>query len=74
MKNDVDVVEGEVRIGLSSDLGRNLVIPWLDEIMQAHKELSLKAHISNSKVDFYRDPVDIVLRYGIAQRSQFIWV
>ncbi|WP_293746405.1 LysR family transcriptional regulator [uncultured Paraglaciecola sp.] len=64
VKSDIDVVEGELRIGLSSDLGRNLAIPWLDEIMHIHRALSLKAHISDSTVDFYRDPVDIVLRYG----------
>jgi DNA-binding transcriptional LysR family regulator len=69
VKGDVSVIDGELRIGLSSDLGRNLVIPWLDEIMQAHSELSLKAHISDSTVDFYRDPVDIVLRYGSPKDS-----
>ena len=62
--SDIDVVEGELRIGLSSDLGRNLVIPWLDDIMQVHSRVSLKAHISDSTIDFYRDPVDIALRYG----------
>jgi DNA-binding transcriptional LysR family regulator len=69
VKSDIDVVEGELRIGLSSDLGRNLVIPWLDDIMQDHNDLSLKAHISDSTVDFYRDPVDLVLRYGSPKDS-----
>lgn len=64
VKSEIGVVEGELRIGLSSDLGRNLAIPWLDDIMQTHDSLTLKAHISDSTVDFYRDPVDLVLRYG----------
>jgi len=34
MKDDLDSVDGELRIALSSDLGRNLVIPWLDEFME----------------------------------------
>ena len=34
MKEDLDTVDGELRISLSSDLGRNLVIPWLDELME----------------------------------------
>ncbi len=29
MKDDMDIVDGELRIAVSSDLGRNLVLPWL---------------------------------------------
>ena len=32
-EDDLDIVDGELRITLSSDLGRNLAIPWLDEFM-----------------------------------------
>lgn len=64
VKEDLDVVEGELRITLSSDLGRNLVVPWLDEFMELHPGVSLRAHMSDSNIDFYRDSVDIALRYG----------
>ena len=63
MKHDLDTVEGELRLALSSDLGRNLVIPWLDEFMETHPNVSLKTNISDSNIDFYRDSVDIALRY-----------
>ena len=64
IQDDLDIVEGELRITLSSDLGRNLVTPWLDEFMDTYPKVSLKAHISDSNIDFYRDSVDIALRYG----------
>jgi len=64
MKGDQDTVEGELRLALSSDLGRNLVIPWLDEFMENHPKVSLKLNINDSNIDFYRDAVDIALRYG----------
>ncbi|MCM8857478.1 MAG: LysR family transcriptional regulator [Candidatus Thiodiazotropha sp.] len=64
MKDDLDIVDGEMRITLSSDLGRNLVTPWLDEFMETYPNVSLKAHISDSNIDFFRDSVDIALRYG----------
>lgn len=64
VRDDLDVVNGELRIALSSDLGRNLVLPWLDEFIQTHPDVSLKANISDSNIDFYRDSVDIALRYG----------
>jgi len=64
IKSDNTDIEGELRIALSSDLGRNVVIPWLDELLETHANLSLRSHISDSNIDFYRDTVDLALRYG----------
>jgi DNA-binding transcriptional LysR family regulator len=64
MKDDLDIVDGELRITLSSDLGRNLVTPWLDHFMETYPNVSLRSLISDSNIDFYRDSVDIALRYG----------
>lgn len=64
IKEELDVIEGELRIAVSSDLGRNLVMPWLDEFMDDYPGLSLRSHVSDSNIDFYRDSVDIALRYG----------
>lgn len=64
VKDDLDIIDGELRISVPSDLGRNLILPWLDEFMHVHTGVSIKLHISDSNIDFYRDPVDIALRYG----------
>ncbi|MDX2477742.1 MAG: substrate binding domain-containing protein, partial [Gammaproteobacteria bacterium] len=64
MQDDLDNVDGELRISLSSDLGRNLVTPWLDEFMDTYPDVSVRANISDSNIDFYRDSVDMALRYG----------
>lgn len=64
IKGDAETVEGELRIALSSDLGRNVVIPWLDEFMDTHPNIDLRIHSSDSNIDFYRDSVDMALRYG----------
>ncbi len=64
MKGDLDIIDGELRIAVSSDLGRNLVTPWLDEFIETYPKVSLKLNISDSPIDFYRDSVDIALRYG----------
>lgn len=69
MKDDLDVIEGELRITLSSDLGRNLVSPWLDEFMEAYPDVRLRSHITDSNLDFFRDSVDIALRYGAPNDS-----
>ncbi len=64
MRDDLEIVDGELRIAVSSDLGRNLVTPWLDEFMETYPKVSLKLNVSDSAIDFYRDAVDIALRYG----------
>jgi DNA-binding transcriptional LysR family regulator len=64
MKGELDIIDGDMRIALSSDLGRNLVISWLDEFMESHPKVSLRANISDHNIDFYRDSVDLALRYG----------
>lgn len=64
MQEDLGIIEGEIRIALSSDLGRNLVTPWLDEFLAHYPNVSLRASISDSNIDFYRDSVDMALRYG----------
>lgn len=64
MWDDQDIVDGELRIAVSSDLGRNLVTPWLDEFIETYPKVSLKLNVSDSAIDFYRDSVDIALRYG----------
>jgi len=64
MKGELDIIDGDMRIALSSDLGRNLVTSWLDEFMDNHPKVSLRANISDHNIDFYRDSVDLALRYG----------
>ncbi len=64
VKEELAVIDGELRLALSSDLGRNIVVPWLDEFLTMHPSVKLKINLSDSNIDFYRDAVDIALRYG----------
>ncbi|GAD88492.1 putative LysR family transcriptional regulator [Vibrio halioticoli NBRC 102217] len=64
VQEDHEVLTGEIRIALSSDLGRNVVTPWIDELLLEHPQVKLRSNISDSNIDFYRDSVDIALRYG----------
>ncbi len=64
IKTDLNIVDGELRIALSSDFGRNMVTPWLDEFMDQYQDVTVRLNMSDSNVDFYRDSIDIALRYG----------
>lgn len=63
LKNDLDIVHGELRISVSSDLGRNIVRPWLNEFVEAYPDVSIQLNLSDSYVDLLKDSIDIALRY-----------
>jgi DNA-binding transcriptional LysR family regulator len=65
-------VAGELRISAPSDLGRNVLMPWLDEIMEEHPDLSIKLLLNDSLSDFYLDTVDLAIRYGALQDSSMV--
>ncbi len=69
--NDADLT-GTIRLSASSDLGRNLVLPWLDDFMQIHPKVTLQLHMSDSYVDLYGQQIDLALRYGAPKDSSLV--
>lgn len=65
-------VAGELRISAPSDIGRNLLLPWIDEIMEQHSELSINLTLGDSLSDFYLDQVDLAIRYGDLEDSSMV--
>ncbi len=55
-------INGEVKMAMSSEMGRNLMRVLLNDIMNEYEDLSLRLQVSDSRVDFYRDGVDVALR------------
>ncbi|MCQ8878378.1 LysR family transcriptional regulator [Pseudoalteromonas shioyasakiensis] len=53
---------GEVRLAVSSEMGRNLMRVLLNNLMHKYSEITVRLHASDSRVDFYRDGVDVALR------------
>ena len=67
-----EAVSGSLQLSMPSDLGRNVLLPWIDEFLSHHPALSLRVHISDRIADVYRQPVDIALRYGVPPDSSFV--
>lgn len=65
-------ISGELRLSVSSDLGRNLVQAWIDEIMDSHPDLSIHLILGDSLADFYLDRVDLAIRYGKQEDSSML--
>ncbi|WP_017445532.1 LysR family transcriptional regulator [Gayadomonas joobiniege] len=55
-------INGEIKMALSSEMGRNLMRELLNDILAEYPQVSLRLHVSDSRADFYRDGVDIALR------------
>lgn len=62
IKQERQSVNGELRMAMSSEMGRNLMRELLNKVQSENPELSLRLHVSDSRVDFYRDGVDVALR------------
>ncbi|GAC21141.1 LysR family transcriptional regulator [Paraglaciecola arctica] len=65
-------IRGKLRLSVSSDLGRNVVLPWIDELVELHPNLSIDLSIGDSLSDFYLDHVDVALRYGQPKDSTMV--
>lgn len=65
-------VSGTLRLSVSSDLGRNTVLPWIDELLDLHPSLSVDLSVGDSLTDFYLEQVDVALRYGKPQDSTMV--
>jgi len=66
------VVQGVLQLSVPSDLGRNVVLPWLDEFQAAYPKVRLRLQISDRIADVFRQPVDIALRYGPLPDSSLV--
>jgi DNA-binding transcriptional LysR family regulator len=65
-------ISGTLRLSVSSDLGRNIVLPWIDELLDLHPDLSVDLTVGDSLSDFFLDQVDVALRYGKPEDSTMV--
>lgn len=65
---------GELSLSMPSDVGRNLLLPWLDVFQAEHPQLSLRIRCSDRISDLYRQTVDVAIRYGMLEDSGLVAV
>ena len=65
-------IEGQLQISMPSDLGRHVVLPWLNEFQLRHPGVSLRLQLTDRVADIYREPVDIGLRFGTPAESSMV--
>ena len=57
-------VRGHLRLSMPSDVGRNVLVPWLHLFQQQHPEVKFTLQFSDRIADLFRDAVDVAIRSG----------
>lgn len=65
-------LRGTLQVAAPSDLGRNVLLPWLTAFRRAHPRLQLHLHLSDQVADVFRDPVDIAFRLGRFDNASYV--
>lgn len=65
-------IAGTLSLSVPSDLGRNLVLGWLDEFQARHPAVDFQLRVSDRLADMYRQPVDVALRYGGVEDANLV--
>ena len=65
-------LRGELQLSMPSDLGRHVLLPWLQTFQEQHPELSLRLHLSDRNADLMRVPLDMAIRYGTPKDSAHV--
>ncbi|MQA37932.1 LysR family transcriptional regulator [Rugamonas aquatica] len=67
-----DGVRGMVKISAPSDLGRNVLMPMLDEFRALHPELQYALTLSDTTANMVQDDIDLAIRYGQLADSEMV--
>lgn len=65
-------LHGTLQIAAPSDLGRNVLLPWLAEFRREHPALILRLFLSDQLTDVFRDPVDVAIRFGLMDDASYV--
>ncbi|SFR12436.1 DNA-binding transcriptional regulator, LysR family [Enterobacter sp. kpr-6] len=67
-----DELQGELKIAVPSDIGRNVLLPLITRFCEQHPKITLRLSLSDQISDIFRDPVDVAIRYGVLDNSSYV--
>lgn len=67
-----DEIAGVIRLSVPSDIGRNLLLPWLDDFQQMHPKVRLQLRVSDQVADLFGEQLDASIRYGQLSDSTLV--
>lgn len=72
LRGETTTLRGVLQVTAPSDLGRNILLPWLTLFRRQHPELTLRFSLSDQMADLFRDPVDVAIRYGSNEDANYV--
>jgi DNA-binding transcriptional LysR family regulator len=72
LRSGANALQGLLQIAAPSDLGRNVLLPWITQFREKHPKLSVRLFLSDQLTDMFRDPIEIAIRYGRADSASFV--
>ncbi|TKI05378.1 LysR family transcriptional regulator [Martelella alba] len=65
-------LSGLLQVAVPSDLGRNVLLPWINDFRHLYPQLQLRLFFSDQVANVFRDPVDVAFRYGMFDDASFV--
>ncbi|MFI7837565.1 LysR family transcriptional regulator [Pseudomonas asiatica] len=67
-----DEIAGTLRLSIPSDIGRNLLLPWLDDFQRLNPKVTLQLRVSDQVADLVGQQLDASIRYGQLADSSLV--
>ena len=64
LSNNKDAIQGHIRLSMPSDIGRHVLLPWLNDFQIQHPDVKFTMQFSDRITDLFRDTVDVAIRSG----------
>lgn len=65
-------IKGHLRLSMPGDVGRNVLLPWLNEFQKSYSKVTLALQFSDRIIDLFSAPIDAAFRYGKLDDSTLI--
>src|SRR5450830_1700280 len=72
LSSSKDAIQGHLRLSMPSDVGRNVLLPWLNAFQAQHPEVKFTMQFSDRMADLFRDAVDVAIRSGKLSDSSLV--
>jgi len=65
-------ISGNLQISMPSDLGRNVILRWLDEFQVKYPAIHLRVQMSDRIANVFKQSIDLAIRYGVPPDSNMV--
>lgn len=72
LDNGGQPIQGVLRLAASSDMGRNVLLPWLEDFQAMYPRVRYRLTLSDRMSNMFSEPVDAAFRHGTPPDSSLV--